>query len=694
MANNPITVNLPKDLPENWNDTNYVSPGGTEVGLTSKHGYNYLMQQVNKAQQAAQEIGDAFTDLASLDPETGKVKANELPDMDYQTPTNKLPTGESLTLTDTVPFYSSSREQNERVTLQNLKDALGVQSPTIRAITNDSATVTCSKGATVLSGSGTTIFQIPENGTWVVTSTIGAFTRTVNVEVAGAIQYTADVRILRSIAITTPPTKTSYINGDVFDPTGLVVTATFEDNTTQVVTDECTYSPTSMVDGVTQVVYSLTIAGTLKTAVQSVTVDRQVIAAVPSQSGTLTYNGSSQSPTWSGYDAAKMTIAGTQSSTNAGTFNVTFTPGSRYKWADGTTAAKSVSWVINKAAGSSSLNKSSISLTMSQTSDTITVTRAGTGTVTAVSSNTNVATVSVSGTTVTVTGVANGSATITVSVAADTNYTAPTNKTCSVSVSFVDNTLNNNSWATIRSVSDAGQGSNYWAVGDTKDVVINGTVINTAFSSFTVKTYILGFNHNSGKEGGTRIHFQFGKVGTVSVALCPSNYNSTGSGFCMNTLNTNSGGWNGSYMRKTVLGNDGTPTSPTSSSLMASLPFDLRSAMKSVTKYSDNTGGGSNTAGYVTATTDYLFLLAEFEVQGARTYANSAEQSNQAQYSYYSAGNSKVKYKHNDTATTLYWWCRSVLSGDSYTFCIVGANGAAGTNNARYSSGLAPGFCI
>ena len=49
--------------------------------------------------------------------------------------------------------------------------------------------------------------------------------------------------------------------------------------------------------------------------------------------------------------------------------------------------------------------------------------------------------------------------------------------------------------------------------------------------------------------------------------------------------------------------------------------------MQPVTKYTDNTAnGGGNVQTYVTATTDYLFLLAEFEVFGTRSYANSYEQ--------------------------------------------------------------------
>ena len=57
---NFVTVLLPHDLPENWTDVNYVSPNGVEVGLTEKHGYNYLMKQVNNAQQAAAEISDGM----------------------------------------------------------------------------------------------------------------------------------------------------------------------------------------------------------------------------------------------------------------------------------------------------------------------------------------------------------------------------------------------------------------------------------------------------------------------------------------------------------------------------------------------------------------------------------------------------------------------------------------------------------
>ena len=162
----------------------------------------------------------------------------------------------------------------------------------------------------------------------------------------------------------------------------------------------------------------------------------------------------------------------------------------------------------------------------------------------------------------------------------------------------------------------------------------------------------------------------------------------------MNTSRTNSGGWNNSAMRKTLLGNSNSPTSPLANSLMAALPADLRAVMKSVTKYTDNTGGGSNTASYVTATTDYLFLLSEFEVFGTRNYANSAERNYQLQYDYYKNGNAKVAYNHSANSTAVWWWMRSPYYSTNTSFCTVSGTGSITNGSARYSGGLRPGFSV
>lgn len=62
-----ISVPLPHDLPQNWNENQLVSPGGTEVGLTEQHGFNYLMTQVNNAQVAALEVESRVMGLKAGD---------------------------------------------------------------------------------------------------------------------------------------------------------------------------------------------------------------------------------------------------------------------------------------------------------------------------------------------------------------------------------------------------------------------------------------------------------------------------------------------------------------------------------------------------------------------------------------------------------------------------------------------------
>lgn len=165
-------------------------------------------------------------------------------------------------------------------------------------------------------------------------------------------------------------------------------------------------------------------------------IDRATIQTVPSQSGTLTYTGSAQSPSWDDYDTAKLTLGGTTSGTTAGSYNATFTPTANYKWQDGTSTAKTVAWTIGKAAGSLSISPTSMSLDGNTKSKIITATRSGTGAVSASASPSGVVTVSVSGNEITVTAVADGTATVTVNVAADSNYNAPSAKSCAVTVSI------------------------------------------------------------------------------------------------------------------------------------------------------------------------------------------------------------------------------------------------------------------
>ena len=257
-----------------------------------------------------------------------------------------------------------------------------------------------------------------------------------------------------------------------------------------------------------------------------------------------------------------------------------------------------------------------------------------------------------------------------------------------VTLKTASSTLNDNDWATIKSVADKSHGPNYWSVGDTKQITMNGKVSDgLTLSSYSTYVYIIGFDHNSDVEG-TGIAFggfKTAQTGGKDISLVDTPNGSTqtsGQWFNMNNSATNTGGWSSSRMRSTTL-----PL------VKSALPSDLQAVLKTTSIYSDNTGGGNDTASYVTATQDELYLLAEFEIFGARTYANSAERNYQQQYAYYVAGNSKVKYRHYSTDSTFPWWERSVRTYPGM-FCRVDNDGTANSNYAYLSLGLAPAFKV
>ena len=77
---------------------------------------------------------------------------------------------------------------------------------------------------------------------------------------------------LVSIAVFTPPTKVTYKAGEYFDPSGMVVTATFDNGTTKNVSGY-TYSPTrTLQQGDSVITISYTKKGITKTTTQNITV--------------------------------------------------------------------------------------------------------------------------------------------------------------------------------------------------------------------------------------------------------------------------------------------------------------------------------------------------------------------------------------------------------------------------------------
>ena len=367
------------------------------------------------------------------------------------------------------------------------------------------------------------------------------------------------------------------------------------------------------------------------------------------------------------------------------------------------TVPEAGTWSVSATLGGQTSNTKSVSITGSYAvaltffSATITVNVDSGASVTLKKGGTAIATKTSNGTAVftvtdtgeyTVTATKNGQTT-----SGSVNVVSSTTS-YSLTLSFISSTLNDNEWSVIKSVSDAGQGENYWSIGDRKEVTLNGTVGDLILSNVTMYAFIIGFNHNSSVEGTNRIHFQLGKTelsGGTDVTLCDIHYGNFGGGFRMNARRSNSGGWKTSTMRMAICG---TSLSSYPDTIIAVIPETLRAVLKSVTKYTDNTGGGSTVASAVTATTDYFFLLSEYEVFGSIANGNKNESRKQAQYSYYSAGNSKVKYKHNATGTVADWWLRSPHARDAKGFVLVYNNGLVSGSSADSSKGFAPGFCV
>ena len=128
--------------------------------------------------------------------------------------------------------------------------------------------------------------------------------------------------------------------------------------------------------------------------------------------------------------------------------------------------------------------------------------------------------------------------------------------------------------------------------------------------------------------------------------------------------------------------------------ILAILPNDLKSVIGSCTKYSHNAqSDNTDTSTNVTATSESLFLLSEFEVKGQRFHANNTEKDRQSQYSYFTNGNSSTFYKHNASSTSCTWHTRSVYvtSGGFVAMSYMGGIQYVQSNS---SSGFVPCFVI
>ena len=386
--------------------------------------------------------------------------------------------------------------------------------------------------------------------------------------------------------------------------------------------------------------------------------------SVPTVSGTLTYNGTSQSPVWSGYDTTKMTIGGQTAGVNAGAYTATFTPKTNYEWTDGTTAEKEVVWNIGKAVPVLTVSPASVELTSDSDTKTSAVTYNGDGTLSVQSQSSGIATATIFGTTVTIKGVSTGDTTVTVNASAGANYQA---KSASISVSAdigpVGVSFATDSWETIAAVAENGTASQFYSIGDTKDITISGIG--------TMTLEIADFDHDylSGSTSASKAG-----ISMITRDLLPNTRQ-------MNSSNTNVGGFPASALYDYLNG-----------TILNGLPSDLRSALKTTYKWY---GAGNNTTNGQWHGCK-VWIPLEYEMFGTTTYAPATEHTtgNARKYPIFTDNASRIKRMNNGSGSVQWYWEASPYASNATNFCAVSSGGSAGNADANDTYGVCFGLAV
>jgi hypothetical protein len=488
---------------------------------------------------------------------------------------------------------------------------------------------------------------------------------------------------LSAIVVTTKPNKLTYEYGDALATTGMVVTASYSDSQTKTVTSYSCSPTTFSTIGNQVVTVSYTENGVTQTATFNVTVNRKSVTK-PTWKSNLTYTGSAQSVSstsyWNNYNTSYMTIGGTTSATNAGTYIATFTPGSNYRWADGTTSAINVNWTINKATGSLSVNPTTVAINGNNYSSgvAVTITRTGDGAISYSPTSISGLTLSLNGNTLTIKG--NGSTpvsatTITIKVAAGTNYTAPSNKTITVSAEYW-------SWGADGGTVDAAWFAglkNYLASHTGASIkTSNGGAILGTTKSVTLSSAVLGTTTHLIRVIG--VDQDANNTVTFQTKNCLSKYTSFGSHAV----------WIGSTARNLCQNYYNA--------------FPGKAAIKTVSKGTCPSTDSSRN-GTPTYNNETVFLLSEREfgldsyspLATANSTTSRAECTNGKNfaYSYYTSNATRVMYL-GDTSTSSYGypWERSRFYYNSSGVCSVDNGGIADVTGYNNGYGLAPAFVI
>ena len=272
-------------------------------------------------------------------------------------------------------------------------------------------------------------------------------------------------------------------------------------------------------------------------------------------------------------------------------------------------------------------------------------------------------------------------------------------KSVTADIVVASKTLNENSWDVISKVASAGKEKEFWSVGDTKNVILNGNVGDyLTLENLSIDVFIIGFDHNASVEGDNRIHFQFGKMDGETVAIVDKRHvsfvtDTTKISFAVDLTTTDSFTWLTSNIRNAVLGADVDSTlSPKENTFLSFLPLKLCEVLKPCPKYTNNVYNSMGSD--MVLTPEIIFLLSQYEYYGTNSDQTTEDEKNyQKQYEYYANGGSQAKKRHNRLTATARDWTRSVVKGWR-GWAHVNKDGTSYYEAPNANLGIAPAFVV
>lgn len=213
------------------------------------------------------------------------------------------------------------------------------------------------------------------------------------------------------------------------------------------------------------------------------------------------------------------------------------------------------------------------------------------------------------------------------------------------------------SWAEIAEISEAGNASAYFAVGDEKTIELS--------TGEQLTLVILGFDHDDLTDGSGKAGMTIGMKNLLATK------------YRMNVTAT-SDGWYESEMRTSTM-----------TTLLSQLPSDLQAAIKTVKKKATAGSNGET----IETCNDKLWLFSYEELTRTNVEPEVSEGTPYEYWETIKTGNEdRIKYLSNGQGSASHWWLRTVRIGG--LFNIITRIGTISSVYGNELQGVCFGFCV